>query len=142
MVSRDAFNLLIAVYMMANHRNGTLYIGVTSQLPTRVQQHRDGAMPGFTRTYGLKRLVWYESHEGMVDAIRREKALKRYPRDWKINLIERENPNWEDLYPALIGDLGAHGWPAQGHGCPVHVEARLSCSCLGSCDDGGGGLSS
>ena len=78
-----------------------------------VQRHREGTLQGFTQTYGLKRLVWYEPYEGMADAIRREKSLKKYKREWKFNLIERENPFWEDLYPALIGDVGAHGWPGQ-----------------------------
>jgi putative endonuclease len=99
MVPRDAF---IAAYMMSNRKHGTLYIGVTGNLLRRVSQHRDGTMEGFTKTYGLKRLVWYEHHESMVAAIQREKSLKKYPRDWKINLIERENPHWDDLFPALV----------------------------------------
>jgi len=87
----------IAVYMMANEPNGTLYIGVTSDLETRVNQHRSGELGGFTKRHGLHRLVWYEQHESIVVAIQREKSLKKYKRDWKINLIERENPQWEDL---------------------------------------------
>ncbi len=87
----------IAAYMMANRPQGNLYVGVTRNLAQRVQQHRDGTFPGFTREHGLKRLVWYEPFEAITDAIHREKALKRYLRDWKINLIERENPHWEDL---------------------------------------------
>ena len=59
-------------------------------------------------------MVWYESHEGMTDAIQRETSLKKYRREWKINLIERKNPGWDDLYPALVGELSVHGWPAQG----------------------------
>ena len=74
---------------------------MTSQLTQRVWQHRAGRVAGFTKTYGLRTLVWYEPWERMVDAIQREKSLKRYPREWKINLIERENPNWEDLYPLI-----------------------------------------
>jgi putative endonuclease len=103
MVSRDNFNVFIAVYMMANRRYGTIYIGVTSRLPSRVFEHREGIIKGFTKTYGLKRLVWYEPHESMLAAIQREKSLKRYKREWKINLIERENPYWDDIYPALVG---------------------------------------
>ena len=82
----------IAVYMLANRRHGTLYIGVTANLPARIDQHRSGTIPGFTQTYGVNRLVWFEQHESIVAAIRREKSLKKYKRDWKINLIERENP--------------------------------------------------
>ena len=91
----------IAVYIMTNRPNGTLYIGVTSDLITRAYQHREGLTPGFTRTYGLDRLVWFEQHDSIAEAIQRETSLKRYKRDWKINLIERDNPNWDDLYPEL-----------------------------------------
>ena len=103
MVSRDSYNVFIAVYMMASGRHGTLYIGVTSHLPARIVQHREGRIPGFTKKYNVKRLVWYEPHERMTAAIQREKSLKKYPREWKINLIERDNPHWDDLYPALVG---------------------------------------
>jgi putative endonuclease len=92
----------IAVYIMTNEPYGTLYIGVTSNLYQRVYQHREGLVPGFTATHGLRRLVWYETFESMVDAIQREKALKRYLRDWKINLIERDNPHWIDLYEEMM----------------------------------------
>jgi putative endonuclease len=102
MVGREA---LIAVYMMASRKYGTLYLGVTSQLLQRVWQHREGLMPGFTKTYGVKRLVWYEQHESMIEAIRREKQLKKYRRDWKTNLIERDNPDWNDLYDQLVGRI-------------------------------------
>jgi len=102
MVGRGAY---IAVYMMTDRYRGTIYIGVTSRLAERVHQHREGLLPGFTRRYGLKRLVSYEPHETMLAAIQREKSLKRYSREWKINLIERKNPLWEDLYPSL-------GWGA------------------------------
>ncbi|HXU98922.1 MAG TPA: GIY-YIG nuclease family protein [Caulobacteraceae bacterium] len=91
----------IAVYVMTNRRHGTLYIGVTADLVTRVVQHVDGTVPGFTASYGLRRLVWFESHEIIVEAIKREKSLKKYKREWKINLIERDNPQWEDLLPRL-----------------------------------------
>jgi len=107
MVSRDPYNVLIAVYMMANKRHGTIYIGVSSELITRVGQHREGCIPGFTRKFDLKRLVWFEPHERIVDAIRREKLLKKYKREWKINLIERDNPYWVDLFPWLTGQVGS-----------------------------------
>ena len=84
--------------MMTNKKHGTLYIGVTADLIARVSQHRDGDVPGFTATHGLKRLVWFEQHQTIIGAIQREKSLKKYKRDWKINLIERENPNWDDLF--------------------------------------------
>ncbi len=100
MVANDA---LIAVYTMANKKYGKLYLGVTSQLILRVSQHREGLIPGYTKTHGLKRLVWYEQHESMIYAIHREKLLKKYKRDWKTNLIERDNPNWDDLFLALLG---------------------------------------
>jgi putative endonuclease len=87
----------IAVYIMANRRYGTLYVGVTADLETRVHQHQSGEIPGFTQRYGLRRLVWFEQHETIIGAIQREKSLKKYERDWKINLIERENPYWYDL---------------------------------------------
>jgi putative endonuclease len=92
----------IAVYMITNRRHGTLYIGVTADLITRVAQHRDADAPGFTATHGLKRLVWFEPHGSIVEAIQREKSLKKYKRDWKINLIERDNPNWDDLLLQLL----------------------------------------
>ena len=103
MVSRDTYNVFIAVYMMASGRHGTLYTGVTGQLPSRIAQHREGRIEGFTKKYNVKRLVWYEPHERMTAAIQREKSLKKYPREWKINLIERDNPHWDDLYPTLVG---------------------------------------
>jgi putative endonuclease len=101
MVSRDTLTF-IAVYMMASRRHGTIYIGVTSGLPHRAYQHREGLIPGFTKQYRCKRLVWYERHDSIVDAIKREKQIKKYKREWKINLIERENRYWDDLYPGLI----------------------------------------
>jgi len=95
MVTRDSY---IAVYIMADRYRGTIYIGVTSQFLSRIVQHREGVLPGFTRKYGLKRMVWYEPYEIMTSAIQREKSLKRWPRQWKTNLIERDNPRWEDMY--------------------------------------------
>ncbi|WP_315737231.1 MULTISPECIES: GIY-YIG nuclease family protein [unclassified Bradyrhizobium] len=89
------------VYIMANRRNGALYIGVTSDLPKRAYQHREGLVPGFTKTYGCKLLVWYEVHETMVAAIEREKQIKAGSRKKKLALIEAINPQWNDLYDAL-----------------------------------------
>ncbi|MBI1199052.1 MAG: GIY-YIG nuclease family protein [Phenylobacterium sp.] len=94
MVGRDA---TIAVYIMASARNGTLYVGVTSELQTRIQQHKLGIFEGFSKTYGCKTLVWYESHATMPEAIRREKLIKRWRRAWKLALIEEINPEWRDL---------------------------------------------
>ncbi len=91
----------IAAYIMTNRPQGTLYVGVTSDLPSRVLQHREGRIDGFNKTHGLKRLVWFEPFELMTAAIQREKSLKRYLREWKINLIERENPRGEDLGPSI-----------------------------------------
>ncbi len=93
---------LIAVYIVANRRHGTLYIGVTSNLVARVRAHKEGRFEGFSKTYGCDLLVWWEPFAGMVEAIQREKTMKKWPRDWKLNVIERMNPQWEDLFPALI----------------------------------------
>jgi putative endonuclease len=86
-----------AVYLLASRRNGTLYVGVTSDLPGRVYGHRLGAVRGFTRDYGVKRLVWFEQHSTMESAIIREKRIKKWNRKWKLELIEAENPTWRDL---------------------------------------------
>ena len=91
----------IAVYMMTSRPFGPIYIGVTSNLPRRVWEHREGLIEGFTARYRLKMLVWYELHELMTAAIQREKSLKRYYRAWKLNLIEATNPQWRDLYADL-----------------------------------------
>ncbi len=90
------------VYIMTNASFGTLYTGVTANLMARIDQHRQGAVPGFTQKYGLTRLVWFEQHGSIVAAIQREKSLKKYKRDWKINLIERDNPDWHDLFVELF----------------------------------------
>ena len=87
--------------MLASRKHGTLYIGVTSDLPARVWQHRNVAVVGFTKRYGVKRLVWYDAFDDVRAAIQREKTMKKWPRDWKTNLIERDNPHWEDLFPKL-----------------------------------------
>ncbi len=85
------------VYLLASKRNGTLYTGVTSNLTARIHQHREGLMPGFTREYGLKLLVWFEQHPTMDSAIKREKRIKKWNRAWKLKLIEADNPEWRDL---------------------------------------------
>jgi len=90
------------VYIMASKRNGTLYIGVTSDLPKRVWEHREGVIGGFTRKYGCKMLVWYEAHDGIDEARLRELRMKEWKRAWKLEAIERLNPNWDDLYDRII----------------------------------------
>ncbi len=96
-----------SVYILASGRHGTIYIGVTSNLPARIAQHREGTVPGFTKRYGVHRLVWYGVADTMDAAITREKQLKTWNRDWKCRLIEGENPDWDDL--------------AIGLGLPPHV---------------------
>lgn len=90
------------VYIVASKPYGTLYIGVTNDVVRRAVEHRDGLVPGFTKKYSVKRLVHYEVFSYIAVAIQREKSLKRWPRGWKINLIERENTHWEDLLPGLM----------------------------------------
>jgi putative endonuclease len=90
------------VYIVASGRNGTLYTGVTSDLPQRAFQHREGRMKGFSARYGCKTLVWYELHEGMIEAIEREKQIKAGSREKKVALIESLNPDWKDLYETLL----------------------------------------
>ena len=85
------------VYLLAKSRNGAIYTGVTSHLIRRIHQHREGAIPGFTREHGIKRLVWFEQHATMEQAIVREKRIKKWLRVWKIELIERDNLAWRDL---------------------------------------------
>ena len=89
------------VYMLASGPRGTIYIGVTNSLLFRAEQHRAGKGSVFTRRYKVHQLVWYELHDSIEDAIQREKSLKFYPRAWKINLIERDNPHWIDQFPIL-----------------------------------------
>lgn len=90
-------------HLLASARYGTLCIGVTNGLIRRVEQHRDGTASKFTRKYQVHMLVWYQEFAGVSEAIQREKTMKEWPRQWKINLIERENPNWLDLYASLPG---------------------------------------
>lgn len=94
MVGQEPF---IAVYILASGQNGTLYVGVTSELPKRVSQHKLGVFEGFSKRYGCKTVVWYERHPTIVEAIAREKQVKRWRRAWKLALIEAENPDWRDL---------------------------------------------
>ena len=91
------------VYLLASRPRGTLYAGVTNDLVRRVYEHREGLADGFTRKYGVKQLVWFESTEYVVGAIEREKQLKNWKREWKIALIEKSNPTWADLYPSILG---------------------------------------
>jgi putative endonuclease len=90
------------VYILASDKNGTLYLGVTSDLIKRVWEHKNNVVPGFTNRYGVHDLVWYELHDSMESAIAREKAIKEWKRQWKLELIERMNPEWKDLYPELL----------------------------------------
>jgi len=99
------------VYIMASKRNGTLYVGVTSDLLKRVWEHKMKLVEGFTETYDIDRLVYYEQCQDVEYALRKEKRLKKYNRQWKIDLIEKLNPDWEDLYEELLS------------GCPDQVGA-------------------
>lgn len=89
------------IYILASKRNGTLYIGVTSDLIKRVWQHKNNIVEGFTEKYQVHDLVWYELHQEMESAITREKQLKKWNRSWKVELIEEDNPAWGDLYPSI-----------------------------------------
>jgi putative endonuclease len=90
------------VYIMASQRNGTIYTGVTSDLPGRAYQHRNGLIEGFTRKYGCKSLVWYEAYDDIQDARARELRMKKWNRQWKLRLIEEVNPDWDDLFESLF----------------------------------------
>ena len=89
------------VYLLANGKHGTLYLGVTKDLLRRIHEHRSKAAPGFSEHYGIDRLVWFEIYDDAITAITREKQLKKWRRDWKIRLIEDQNPDWVDLYPGI-----------------------------------------
>jgi putative endonuclease len=106
------------VYLLASGFHGTLYTGVTSDLVGRTWQHREEVTKGFTARYGVKRLVWFEVHDMMESAIKREKTIKRWQRQWKIELIERDNPTWRDLAEEFgFESLVKKRWtPAQGRG--------------------------
>jgi len=92
---------MVHVYLLASKPYGTLYVGVTSDLARRVWEHRVRAVRGFTARYGVDRLVWFEAHDSADAAMLRERQIKEWKRDWKINLIERDDPRWIDLYPNL-----------------------------------------
>ena len=92
-----------AVYIVASGRNGTIYIGMTSDLVARIWQHKEKVVPGFTATYGCDRLVYFELHDDAEGAMTRERQMKEWRRAWKIALIERENPMWSDLYGGILG---------------------------------------
>lgn len=96
---------LPSVYIMASQRNGTLYTGVTSDPVKRIWEHREEVGSEFTRKYSVKRLVWLELHETMETAIQREKRIKKWNRTWKLELIEKSNPEWNDLYDQMVQDL-------------------------------------
>ena len=89
------------VYLLASRRDGTLYLGMTRDLARRVHEHKSKVLPGFSRKYGVDRLVWYEEYPTDMEAIEREKDIKKWRRQWKVNLIEESNPDWADLYPLL-----------------------------------------
>jgi putative endonuclease len=90
------------VYILANRERGTLYVGVTSHLAKRVWEHKISAVSSFTQQYGVDRLVWFERHESMYAAITREKQIKDWLRAWKLELIEKSNPGWRDLYGDIV----------------------------------------
>ena len=90
------------IYIMTNRKNGTLYIGVTNDIVRRVWEHKNHLLKGFTDKYSLDKLVYYEIWQGEIEAIQREKTLKHYKREWKLNLINESNPEWNDLYPTII----------------------------------------
>jgi putative endonuclease len=134
-----------AVYMLASRRNGTLYTGVTSDLVKRIWEHRNDIVEGFTKRYGVHSLVYFELHDDMPEAIRREKQIKKWNRAWKIELIERTNPQWQDLWGSLTeGEEIDSRMRGNDSGCVVpakawtqELPARLDSRLRG--DDRGGG---
>ena len=100
-----------AVYLLASGRNGTLYLGVTGNLVQRVWQHREHLVDGFSKEYGVTQLVWFEQHDTMESAITREKRIKKWRREWKLDLIERSNPYWNDRWPEVVGQDKVAGFP-------------------------------
>ena len=93
---------IYSVYILANKKNGALYIGVIGHLPTRITQHKESLVKGFTQKYNVKNLVWFEDFSEIDTAIQREKTMKKWPRQWKINLIERENLGWNELCQTIL----------------------------------------
>jgi putative endonuclease len=100
-VGTNAVTKTYYVYILASARNGTLYIGMTNDLPRRMWEHKEGLVPGFTKKYGIKTLVYYETFDDVNVAIHRETRLKKFKREWKLNLIEQRNPDWADLTEKL-----------------------------------------
>jgi putative endonuclease len=92
-----------AVHLLASRRHGTIYLGITNDIVRRVHEHKKKVVPGFTAKYGVDRLVWFEVYDDPASAITREKAVKKWRREWKIRLIEEQNPEWRNLYPAIAG---------------------------------------
>ena len=102
-MSLGAMEKAFCVYILASARNGTLYVGVTSNLVQRVWQHKEGLVDGFTKEHEIKLLVWFEQHENAESAIQREKQIKKWNREWKVRLIEADNPYWNDRYSEIVG---------------------------------------
>ena len=101
-IDSNAMDAPSYVYILASETYGTLYVGVTTNLVKRLCEHRDGVVPGFTKQHEVKRLVWYEVHSDLVQGITREKRIKRWNRDWKVNLFQRTNPQWRDLFDEIV----------------------------------------
>jgi putative endonuclease len=95
---------LYYVYIMTNHKCGTLYVGITNNLIRRVSEHKEGTIKGFTKSYNLDKLVYFEDTNDVMSALTREKQIKKWRREWKIRLIEQSNPDWKDLYAELISE--------------------------------------
>jgi putative endonuclease len=91
------------VYLLASRQYGTLYVGMTSDIVRRVWQHREGSVDGFTKRHDVKRLVWFEVHDDVMAAIAREKQIKKWNRSWKIELVQANNPHWQDLFEGFTG---------------------------------------
>ncbi len=106
------------VYLTASQKHGTLYLGVTDNLVRRIHEHKAKAVPGFTKQYSVVRLVWFEIYDDSTNAITREKEIKKWRRDWKIRLIEQENPDWFDLYDSIIKQAAAYGFRVRASGAP------------------------
>ena len=107
-ITRVSFSMarkLGYVYILASQRNGTLYVGVTSDPVKRVYQHKQAEMEGFTARYEIKTLVYIERHDTILEAIGREKRIKKWRRRWKLELVEKDNPEWKDLYPELVRSM-------------------------------------
>ncbi|GAA0614053.1 hypothetical protein GCM10009422_06280 [Brevundimonas kwangchunensis] len=121
----------IATYIEASRPFGVIYIGSTSNLIRRSFEHREGRIEGFTKQHGCGRLVWYEPYEFMTTAIRRERALKRWNRAWKTQLIEQRNPDWADLHPWLIGEASDPRLPDPNDGGVANFLKRLEDGELG-----------